>query len=519
MKNINRLSIQKTVNTIMLLLITIVILIICFSAVIHGIVFVRSFVDDNAYHIPIAVEIARHHNPYYVDTNSAFTSFWFPAGAEAFVAIFLLLSNDINTSNWSGSIFFLLFLVTTYLFAGIWTNDISARLLCVILCGIIPIFLGQTFAFYVDIHINFLIYLSLYLYALSITKNKSSYAYIGIGTSILTASIKYHGLIFCTILVPAGIFCILNCKNRRPSTITILFLISCISFTSGWYLRNLLLKGNPIYPLSLPSSFQNVLYLLGFQYDGIDFPNFSPSTKFPHPIIPKSIFYYDISPHMTDDAYGLAFPVSLTMFLTAMIFTAKNSNQQRKTLWFISTVSALIIIALPFHLTVPRYVMFLPAVTALWPSIILSNRIKKTGLFYLVHVLVLCLGITFIYANIIGIEGSKTTTRDALTILREGKNSAIVQFDVVEQGNLRIGYLNGRFGFIAALYDRRFTNQLIQLHYQDYLLDHREPFSSPDEFVAYVRSLDLDYIFIFDPKAPGAEILLNNFPEKTIVQE
>lgn len=97
----------------MLLLIITIILIICFSAAIHGLVFIRSFVDDNAYHIPMAVEIARHYNPYHVDTSSAFTSFWFPAGAETFVAIFLLSSKDINTSNLSGSIFFLLFLITT----------------------------------------------------------------------------------------------------------------------------------------------------------------------------------------------------------------------------------------------------------------------------------------------------------------------------------------------------------------------------------------------------------------------
>lgn len=262
-----------------------------------------------------------------------------------------------------------------------------------------------------------------------------------------------------------------------------------------------------------------MLYLLGFQYDGIDFPNLSPSTNFPHPIIPKSILYYDISPHITDDAYGLTFPISLMMFLTAMIFSANISSQQRKTLWFISIVSALVVIVMPFHLTVPRYVMFLPAITALWPSIILSNRSEKTGLYHLVYVLVLCLGITFIYANIIGVEDGKTITRKALSILREGKNSAIVQFDFVEKANLRIGYLNGRFGFIAALYDRRFTNQLIQLHYQDNLLDHGEPFSSPNEFVTYVRSLDLDYICIFDPKAPGAEILLNNFPEKTVIED
>jgi hypothetical protein len=64
----------------------------------------------------MAVEIARHHNPYYVDTHSSFTSFWFPAGAESLVAAIVAFTHDINSTNLSGSVFFVLFLWLSYNF-------------------------------------------------------------------------------------------------------------------------------------------------------------------------------------------------------------------------------------------------------------------------------------------------------------------------------------------------------------------------------------------------------------------
>lgn len=109
------------------------------AAVLNSVAYVRSFVDDTAYHIPMEVEIARHANPYYVDRQATFTSFWFPAGAEALVGLIVAITRDINSTNLSGALFYCLFLVVSYQFAGIWTADRKIRLLSVALCAIIPV--------------------------------------------------------------------------------------------------------------------------------------------------------------------------------------------------------------------------------------------------------------------------------------------------------------------------------------------------------------------------------------------
>ena len=93
-----------------------------------------------------------------------------------------------------------------------------------------------------------------------------------------------------------------------------------------------------------------------------------------------------------------------------------------------------------------------------------------------------------------------------------------MRFAQVERGALRIGYLGGRYAFIANLYDRRFTNRLYQLHYGA-TSTTRAPGFGPDAFVRHIRALDLDLICVFDRRAPGAEIVLANFPDITFVED
>ncbi|MCS6889507.1 MAG: hypothetical protein NZQ09_14980, partial [Chloroflexus sp.] len=87
-----------------------IVLVLALAALLNGVAYVRRFVDDNAYHIPMAVEIARHANPYYVDVNATFTSFWFPAGAEVLVAVIVAITRDVNSTNLTGALFYILFL-------------------------------------------------------------------------------------------------------------------------------------------------------------------------------------------------------------------------------------------------------------------------------------------------------------------------------------------------------------------------------------------------------------------------
>lgn len=496
-----------------------VVLILIVAVCLNSVAYVRSFVDDTAYHVPMAVEIARHANPYYVDVKATFTSFWFPAGAEALVGLILAVTRDINSSNLSGALFYILFLVVSYQFAGIWTADRKIRLLSVALCAIIPVLFAQTVAFYVDIHINFLVYLSLYLLTLALVRRQVDYAWYGIGAAILSASVKYHGLFFGAVLMIAALAAMVAIRSYKPSWRSLLFVVGSGVFTSGWYLRNLWLKGNPLYPLDLPQPLPTILTNLGLPYQGISFPNLSPQAVWPHPLIPQSPVVHHLVPHVTNDAFGLMFPISLLMIGFAALRSHRMPALQRRAFWFVLAVSVAIVAILPFHLSVPRYVLFLPAVAALWPAMLAATNPGSYRLALYSYTGVIAISIIYIAANIIGSGDYRTFTQEAISILQEHRRSDVVSFDFVEQGNLRIGYLSGRMTFIATLYDRRMTNQLIQLHYQDYLLDHGPDFTNPADFVAYVRSLDLDYIVIFDPKAPGADILLEHFFDMTIVED
>jgi hypothetical protein len=177
--------------------------------------------------------------------------------------------------------------------------------------------------------------------------------------------------------------------------------------------------------------------------------------------------------------------------------------------------TAAILVGMPFGFSVPRYVLFVPAIGALWPSILLACTNHKRLTFRLVYVAILILGMTYIRANLINQNSGRSTIQNSIQLLQEHRRSDIVYFDFLERGNLKIGYLGGKFAYVATLYDEKLTNQLIQIHYRNYLLDKGTEFGDPREFITYVQSLDLDYICIFDDTAPGAEILRANFLEKT----
>ena len=503
--------------SIPLLIVTVALVALAF---LNSAAYVRSYVDDTAYHIPMAVEIARHHNPYYVDSDAAFTSFWFPAGAETVVAAIIAVTRDINSTNLSGALFYLLFLLVSYQFAGLWTGAFPVRLLCVALSSIIPVLFAQTRAFYVDIHIGFLVYLSLYLYALSTVKEDANYGYLGIGVALLSASVKYHGLIFCAVLLPVGIFCVSRSRNRRPAPWVLLIVSSCVIFVSGWYIRNLLMQGNPIYPLPLPHSLRFLPATLGLSYQGMDqFPDLSPRTQLPYPLIPKALAYASFRPDITEDAFGLGFPLSLVMCAIAGWRAKRMTIPRQRAYWLTIVTTVAIVLVLPFRLSVPRYILFVPAIAALSPAMLAASVTDQKKVYQWISVCVLAASLVYVGGNLLDDRMRKTFVQDPISLLLEKRNSGIVHFDTVERGNLRIGYLGGRYAFIAALYDRKMTNQLVQLHYQDYLLDRGTGFADPGEFVKYIQSLDLDYIWIFDTKAPGAQIIASNFPDKVFVED
>jgi len=483
------------------------------AAFLNAITYVRGWYDDTAYHIPMAVTIARHLNPYTIDAaNTPFTSMWFPAGAETLVAALIRATGSIRSSNLSGAFSFALLLALTYAFAGLWARRATGRVASVALVACIPLLLGQTIAFYVDIHLALLVCLSLYLLCRALVTEDSQSAYFGIAAAFLATSVKYHGLIYAGVLLPAAIYCVVRSPRKAPTGKAVAALTASFLFAGGWYVRNWLLRGNPIFPLPVLSFARPLLALVGAPYQ--ELPGYfvtSPETAFPHPFVPAHLLRYVIQPDMTGDGFGLVFVVAGLLTLLTLVFLRRMSPRRRHAWIFLLVVTLALVLVVPFRLAVPRYALFAPVILALAPAVLGSaiagagERPKRIGAGYAilagVNVLVLLVSAWYIYGNI-RLHRPPVSPR------------AIVRYDYVEKGNLRIGYLNGRNGFIAALYDDRLTNTLIPLHYKNYRLDYSQEFERPEDFIAAVAALNLDAIQIFDPDAPGAELLIQHFPDK-----
>lgn len=54
---------------------------------------------------------------------------------------------------------------------------------------------------------------------------------------------------------------------------------------------------------------------------------------------------------------------------------------------------------------------------------------------------------------------------------------------------------------------------------RNYPYNYWHEMGSPEEFVAYVRGLDLDYIHIFDKNYPGVDLSRQYFPGKIMPKE
>ncbi len=483
------------------------------AAFLNAATYVRGWFDDTAYHIPLAADIARQLNPYTIDAgNTPFTSMWFPAAAETLVAVLIRVTRSINSTNLSGAFGFALLLSLTYFFAGLWSKRACGRLASVGLVACIPLLLGQTMAFYVDIHLALIICLSLYLMCLSLITEDSQPAYFAVAGAFLAAAVKYHGLIYAAVLAPAAAYCIVKSRKKLPGWPAVAALVATFLFSAGWYVRNWLLRGNPIFPLSVPAFFRPLLALLGAPYR--ELPGYfvtSPETALPHPFIPAHLFRYAIRPDMTDDGFGLVFIAAGILTLLTLVFVRRVPPRRRHAWVFLLIVTFALSLIVPLRFTVPRYALFVPVVLALAPAVLwsaldeprdLSHR-ATAGYAILTGANILVLIVCAWY-----ICGNVRWHRPPAEPLR------IARYNYVEAGHLRIGYLDGRNNFVAALYDERLTNTLIPLHYKNYRLNYDQEAERPEDFITHVASLNLDYIHIFDREAPGADLLIQHFGDK-----
>ena len=439
-----------------------------------------------------------------------------------------------------------------YAFAGLWSQGARGRLPSVALVACIPLLLGQTIAFYVDIHLALMLCLSLYLMCLSLIAGDSQPAYFAIAAVFMAASVKYHGLIYAAVLLPAALYCVTRSQRKAPTAKAAAALVAGFAFTAGWYLRNWMLRGNPIFPLSVPTFLRPLLALVRTPYQ--ELPGYfvtSPDTAFPHPFVPEHLLRYVLRPDMTGDGFGLVFIVAGLLAALTLVLIRRIPARRRRAWLFLLVMTLALGLVAPFHFSVPRYALFAPIVLALAPSVLRSalkidrlppyppstssgqalparegaqsfplawqergqgvrfhlktlerGAAARFTVLTVTNVLVLALCAWYIYGNI---RWHRPPDQPR----------SVARYAYVEAGHLRIGYLDGRNSFVAALYDERLTNTLIPLHYKNYRLNYDTEYERPEDFIAHVASLNLDYIQIFNPDAPGAELLMLHFPDKT----
>jgi hypothetical protein len=509
-----------------------IVAVISLAACLYAITYIRSAYDDNTYHIPLAVSIATHRNPYYIDADNApFIATWFPAAAESLVGLLAAVTGTINSTNLTGGLVFLLIMVVTYKFAGLWVSEWWEKLTAVGLVSTTPLLLGQTLAFYVDIHMAFVVSLSLYLMCRSLVSRQASYAYYGAAVALLAAGIKYFGIPYDLILLPAAAYCIFRSQSRKLPRAALVLLVASFVFSSGWYFRNWALRGNPLYPLPLPRSVRPILELTGIPYQAQE--SFEPGTHgvaaFPHPLIPVQFVRYEYTTDMREDGFGGGFVMAAILGTLSFAFIRRMPAPKRHAWVFLLVTTALLVFASPFKYGNPRYVLFLPLVLGLSPAILQSalaspgdgqpsaNSTARRPLYeagrVLISLAVLLYGAAYTYANLVDAPTQRTSLYATVINLIDHNPMSVVSFEYVQPGHLRIGYLGGANMFVAALYDTHMTNALIPLHYKNEGRYYGEEFSTPEAFLAYVESLHLDYIHIFDRNALGADLLIQHFPD------
>lgn len=263
-----KLARNENIKNIILSLVTFII-IFSVSCLLCGHVYDDS-ADGNGYH-KFAIGLLKNEwNPIYDSQEKiinklnldAEENLWvehYPKATWIYGANVYKLTNNIETAKtFNLMAVFTLFFVITYLINKIYQKKLIAIMLAIGACTF-PIIWQQIFCLYLDGFIG-IILLLLIIYFYLFIKNDQNKEYFLISASliIIISNIKYTGLFY------AGIFCLgyyiyylinkIKNKDYKPLIKTtvlfaIVLLISLLIVGNNSYIKNLINKGNPLYPI------------------------------------------------------------------------------------------------------------------------------------------------------------------------------------------------------------------------------------------------------------------------------
>lgn len=259
---------NENIKNIILALITFVI-VFSVSCLLCGHVYDDS-ADGNGYH-KFAIGLLKNEwNPIYDSQEKiikklnldAEENLWvehYPKATWIYGANVYKLTNNIETAKtFNLMAVFTLFFVITYLINKIYQKKLIAIMLAIGACTF-PIIWQQIFCLYLDGFMGIILLLLIIYFYLFIKNNQNKeYFLISASLIIIISNIKYTGLFY------AGIFCLgyyiyylinkIKNKDYKPLikttvSFTIVLLISLLIVGSNSYIKNLITKGNPLYPI------------------------------------------------------------------------------------------------------------------------------------------------------------------------------------------------------------------------------------------------------------------------------
>lgn len=199
--------------------------------------------DDTMYHLPLARSLA-FHGSLVIEPQLRFPVF--PLFHEVRMAALLVLGGSAGSTHFLACLELLLLACLVALWARQLSAPLPAALATALLLGCpLLVWLGSTA--YVDLALALFTLATLWICSTRLATAHPGWLALAGGLAGVGAAIKYHGLFF---LGAAGLAALVaSWRQRRPAALAT-FLGAALLTAAPWYLRNVALTGNPVFPFA-----------------------------------------------------------------------------------------------------------------------------------------------------------------------------------------------------------------------------------------------------------------------------